>query len=72
MNMKHHSKSFIMQGLGNVNADMDLQPYLDYLATFGSFNINYIIFKRKFFSFQITKKCEGKYWIFEKILFVEF
>jgi len=39
----------------------------------GSFNTNYIIFRNvetfKGFFFQITKFCEGKYWIFGIILF---
>jgi hypothetical protein len=36
------------------------------------FNINYIILKFFYFEiFQITKFCEGKYWICKNILFVE-
>jgi hypothetical protein len=52
MNMKHHSKSFIMQGLGNVNAGMDLQPYLDYLASLAASTLIILFSKENSFPFK--------------------
>jgi hypothetical protein len=49
--MKGHSKSFIIQGLGNVNACMDLQPYLDYPTTLATSTLIILFSKKKIFSF---------------------
>jgi hypothetical protein len=53
--MKHHSKSLIIQGLGNVNACMDLQPYLDYPATLATPTL-IILFSKKNLFFSNNKK----------------
>lgn len=53
--MKHHLKSFIMQGLGNVNASMDLQPYLDYHATLAASTLIISFSKENSFLFKYHK-----------------
>jgi len=52
MNMKSHSTIFIIQGLGNVNACMDLQPYLDYPTTLKTSTLIILFSKKKSFLFE--------------------